>query len=156
MTLAKAYAGAGATVYLLARSSDEIDRAAEEINNAGTGHGGVLEGFTMDQVSRIFDINALGALRVDKAVLPSMRERGAGLLVHVSSTGGRVLVPFVAPYSAAKAALEALAEELSFELGPFGVESVIVEPGSFGTEAFGKLISPASPRRRTYGLFETA
>ncbi|MGF1473268.1 MAG: SDR family oxidoreductase [Rubrobacteraceae bacterium] len=113
------------------------------VNNAGAGSVGVLEGFTMEQVQHIFETNAFGALRVNKAVLPSMRERGSGLLIHVSSTAGRVQVPFVSPYSAAKAALEAMAEELSFELAPFGVESVIVEPGTFATAGFGKLRSPA-------------
>jgi NAD(P)-dependent dehydrogenase (short-subunit alcohol dehydrogenase family) len=112
------------------------------VNNAGTGNVGVLEGFSMVQIQKIFDVNAFGAIRVDKAVLPSMRARNSGLLIHITSTGGRVIVPFVSPYSAAKAALEALAEEFSFELAPFGVESVIVEPGGFGTEAFEKLITP--------------
>ncbi len=55
------------------------------VNNAGTGNVGVLEGFTLKQTQTIFDINAFGALRVDKAVLPSMRARQSGLLIHVSS-----------------------------------------------------------------------
>ncbi len=116
------------------------------VNNAGTGNVGVLEGFTVEQAQAIFDVNTFGALRVDKAVLPSMRARRSGLLIHISSTGGRVLVPFVSPYSAAKAALEALAEEFNFQLAPFGIESVIIEPGSFATEAFGKLITPSDDR----------
>ncbi len=57
-----------------------------------------------------------------------------------------MIVPFVAPYSAAKAALEAIAEEFSFELAPFGIESVILEPGSYGTEAFSKLIFPTDDK----------
>ena len=75
-----------------------------------------------------------------------MRKRGNGLLISVSSATGRVVIPFVAPYSATKYALEALAEEYAFELAAFGVESVIVEPGSFGTEAFGKMIEPADKK----------
>ena len=113
------------------------------VNNAGTGNVGILEGYTIDQVRSIFETNAFGALQVDKAVLPSMREQGSGLLVHVSSSTGRVIVPFVAPYSAAKMALEGFAEELSFELAAFGVESVIVEPGGYPTDAFAKLVGPA-------------
>lgn len=126
----------------IGRVIDEFGTIDVVVNNAGTGNVGVLEGFSMDQVQLIFDVNAFGALRVDKAVLPHMRARGSGLLIHISSTGGRVLVPFVSPYSAAKAALEAFAEEFSFELAPFGIESVIIEPGSFATEAFGKLVTP--------------
>lgn len=112
------------------------------VNNAGTGNVGILEGYTIDQVRQIFETNAFGALQVDKAVLPSMRERGSGLLIHVSSATGRVIVPFVAPYSAAKMALEGFAEELSFELAGFGVESIIVEPGGYPTDAFAKLVGP--------------
>lgn len=63
-----------------------------------------------------------------------MRQQRSGLLIHVSSTGGRIIVPFVSPYSAGKAAMEAFAEELSFELAPFGIDSVIIEPGGFLTE----------------------
>ncbi|MFQ5421687.1 MAG: SDR family oxidoreductase [Anaerolineae bacterium] len=113
------------------------------VNNAGTGNVGVLEGYTIEQMQQIFDVNVFGAFRVDKAVLPLMRRQGSGLLIHVSSTAGRIAVPFVSPYAAAKHALEAIAEEFSFELAPFGVESVLIEPGSFGTEAFGKLFLPA-------------
>ncbi|MEM7111247.1 MAG: SDR family oxidoreductase [Chloroflexota bacterium] len=113
------------------------------VNNAGVGNVGILEGFTMEQVQSLFEVNAFGPLRVAKAVLPSMRARRSGLLIHVSSATGRIVIPFVSPYSASKFALEALAESLSFQLAPFGVESVLVEPGSFGTEAFGKLVTPA-------------
>ena len=95
---------------------------------------GVLEAFTLDEVRQSFEIVALGALRVDKAVLPTMRKQRSGLLVHVSSTGGRIIAPFASPYSAGKAALEAFAEEFSFELAPFGIDSIIVEPGAFATE----------------------
>ncbi len=104
------------------------------VNNAATGTAGILEAFTLDEVRQSLENVALGALRVDKAVLPTMRKQGSGLLIHVSSTGGRIIVPFVSPYSAGKAALEAFAEEFAFELAPFGVESIIVEPGGYGTE----------------------
>ncbi len=110
------------------------------INNAAVGNIGVLEGFTVEQAQRLFEVNFFGPYRIARAVLPAMRKRGSGLLIFVSSATGRVVIPFVAPYSATKFALEALAEEYAFELAPFGVESVIVEPGSFGTEAFGKLL----------------
>lgn len=113
------------------------------VNNAGTGSIGVLEGFELDQVRELFEVNTFGALRVNRAVLPSLRERGSGLLIQLSTTATRVFVPYLTPYLAAKAAAETLAEELRFELAPFGVDSVILEAGSFGTEIFSKLVSPA-------------
>ncbi len=104
------------------------------VNNAASGTAGLLEAFSLDEVRASFETVAFGPLRVDKAVLPTMRQQRSGLLIHVSSTGGRIIVPFVSPYSAGKAALEAFAEELSFELAPLGIESVIIEPGGFPTE----------------------
>ena len=117
------------------------------VNNAGTGNVGVLEGFTVDQAKTLFDINYFGAYRLFRAALPHMRERQSGLFITVSSTTGRIVVPFVAPYSDTKFALESLAESYSTQLAPFGIESVIVEPGSFGTDAFGKLVVPADDER---------
>ena len=104
------------------------------VNNAASATAGLLEAFSLDEVRESFEIVAFGALRVDKAVLPTMRQQRSGLLIHVSSTGGRIIVPFVSPYSAGKAALEAFAEEFSFELAPFGIESIIIEAGGYLTE----------------------
>ena len=104
------------------------------VNNAASATAGLLEAFSLDEVRASFETVAFGALRVDKAVLPTMRQQRSGLLIHVSSTGGRIIVPFVSPYSAGKAALEAFAEEFSFELAPFGIESIILEAGGFLTE----------------------
>ena len=135
----------GEVVDLDITDQETVDRAVSHIldasgridvvvNNAATGTAGILEAFTLDEVRQSIENVALGALRVDKAVLPTMRKQGSGLLIHVSSTGGRIILPFVSPYSAGKAALEAFAEEFAFELAPFGVESIIVEPGGYGTE----------------------
>lgn len=131
----------------------QVDRAIGEllargpldvvVNNAGAGSVGVLEAFELDQVRALFEVNTFGALRVNRAVLPSMRARGSGLLIHLSTTATRLFVPYLTPYLAAKAALETLAEELSFELAPLGIDSVIVEAGVFGTEIFRKLTYPA-------------
>ena len=135
-------------------SQEQVDNAIDEavatrgpldivINNAAIGNVGVLEGFTVEQAKQLFEVNFFGPYRIFKKVLPSMRERGSGLFISVSSATGRVVIPFVAPYSATKYALEALAEEYAFELEPFGIESVIVEPGSFGTGVFDKLMTGA-------------
>lgn len=113
------------------------------VNNAATATMGLLEAFSLDEVRASFETVAFGPLRVDKAVLPTMRRQGSGLLIHVSSSGGRIIIPFVSPYSAGKAALEGFAEEFAFELAPFGIDSIIVEPGSFPTEgaASGSIVS---------------
>jgi NAD(P)-dependent dehydrogenase (short-subunit alcohol dehydrogenase family) len=86
----------------------------------------------------LFNLNAFGPMRVDKAVLPSMRKRGSGLLIHVTSTLGRVLPGTGGLYPSTKWALEGLAETLHYQVMPFGVEAIIVEPGSFPTPATGK------------------
>ena len=115
------------------------------VNNAASASAGLLEAFSLNEVRASFENVAFGALRVDKAVLPTMRQQRSGLLIHVSSTGGRIIVPFVSPYSAGKAALEAFAEEFSFELAPFGIESIIVEPGGFLTEGLASGAAIAFP-----------
>ncbi|MFG2195868.1 SDR family oxidoreductase [Streptomyces sp. NPDC048639] len=104
------------------------------INNAGAASSGLLESFTAEQVESVFRINALGAIRVNRAVLPHLRSRGEGLLVHVTSGSGRMVLPYFGPYTAAKFALEAIAETYRYELRPLGIDSVIVEPAAYATE----------------------
>ncbi len=103
------------------------------VNNAGYGSGGYAETFTMDQFKHIFDVNVFGVQRVNRAVLPSMRARGSGLILYVSSVMGRIVLPYAASYTATKYALEGLAETYRYELGGLGIDSVVVEPGGFGT-----------------------
>jgi len=126
------------------------------VNNAGIAYVGLLEASTIEQVRRLFDTNVLGILRVNRAVLPHMRVRGSGLLVHVSSGLGRITFPARGVYSASKFALEALAETYRYELAASGVDSVIVEPGVYATGVQTKFgVSshvPADPARvASYG-----
>jgi NAD(P)-dependent dehydrogenase (short-subunit alcohol dehydrogenase family) len=76
-----------------------------------------------------------------------MREQRSGLLIHVSSGAGRVSIPYMAPYCASKFALEAIADAYRFELSPFGIDSVIVEPGIFRTPIFAKIFEGADHAR---------
>ena len=117
------------------------------INNAGIAALGVTEAYTPEQFARIFDVNVNGAVRVNRAVVPSMRKQGSGLLVHISSGAGRCVVPAMAAYCASKFALEALADAYRYELQPFGVDSVIVEPGIYRTAIFDQLLPPADATR---------
>lgn len=104
------------------------------INNAGAGVIGLQEAFTVDDWQKIFNLNVFGVQRVNRAVLPHMRERGSGLLIHVSSLLGRFVMPFFGPYNASKYALEALADNYRVELSGLGIESILVEPGAYGTD----------------------
>ncbi|MDP9025714.1 MAG: SDR family oxidoreductase [Candidatus Eremiobacteraeota bacterium] len=103
------------------------------INNAGITYYGVLEAFTPAALERQFATNVFGPMRVNRAFLPSMRERKGGLVIYLSSVLGRLVVPFTGPYTASKWALEALAETSRYELAPFGVDVAIVQPDAFPT-----------------------
>ena len=106
------------------------------INNAGWGGMGIVEAFSIEQMQAMFDVNTMGQMRVNKAVLPAMRRRRSGLIVHVSSTAGRIVIPMGNPYSATKFALEALAESMHHQLAPFSIDVVILEPGYYPTTGF--------------------
>lgn len=108
------------------------------INNAGMLMVGITEAFSVEQVARIIDTNALSWLRVNRAALPAMRRQGHGLLMYIGSTTARLHEPFLGPYIASKVAGDAIAEIMGMELRPMGIESVILVPGAFtsGTEHF--------------------
>jgi len=106
------------------------------INNAGLSLVGLAECSSLEQVRRAFEVNYFGAVRLCRAVLPGMRRRRSGLVVHISSMGGRVAMPSTAHYCATKAAIEMLGEVQRHELAAFGVDVAIVEPGLFATEIF--------------------
>jgi NAD(P)-dependent dehydrogenase (short-subunit alcohol dehydrogenase family) len=106
------------------------------VNNAGFGIAGAVEDTTPDDLIEQLDTNLLGALRMVRAALPHMRERGRGRIVQISSLAGRIGVPFQGAYSASKFALEGLSESLALELRPLGIDVVLVQPGDVRS-AFG-------------------
>jgi len=131
---------------------DSAGRIDVVVNNAGIGAAGFSEAFTVQDAQRLFDVNFFGAHRVNRAVLPHMRARFSGLLIHVSSTVGRLLFPFLGPYCPSKFALEAYAESLRYELAPLGVDSVIVEPGPHMTGHQQRMLLPSEQGRiASYG-----
>lgn len=117
------------------------------INNAGVGVLGAQESFTPEDLKRIFDVNVFGVHRVNRALLPHLRERSGGLLVHISSLLGRIAIPYYGPYNASKWALEALAENYRVELSQFGVDVCIVEPGGYPTTFIDHLVRPSDTDR---------
>ncbi len=117
------------------------------INNAGVGNMGLQEMYTVDDWQKLFNINVFGVQRMNRAVLPSMRERKAGTLIHVSSLLGRFVLPFYGPYNASKHALEAMADNYRVELSGFGIDSLIVEPGGYGTDFGTRLMKPSDTSR---------
>jgi NAD(P)-dependent dehydrogenase (short-subunit alcohol dehydrogenase family) len=130
----------------------EAGRLDVLVNNAGHMSIGIAEAFTEAQVQQQMDVNFLGPVRTCRAVLPHMRQRGQGLIIHVTSVVGRVLFPACAFYCASKFALEAYAEVLHYELSGLGVESVIVEPGPFPTRLLANSPEPADrSRAEAYG-----
>jgi NAD(P)-dependent dehydrogenase (short-subunit alcohol dehydrogenase family) len=124
------------------------------INNAGAAFFGAEETFTPAAFERQFAINVVGPHRMNRAFLPGMRERGKGLLIFISSGVGRFVMPFAGVYSASKHAVEAMAEALSYELRPLGIDSAIVEPGPYATSIFGSVITgDDTARASSYGKY---
>jgi NAD(P)-dependent dehydrogenase (short-subunit alcohol dehydrogenase family) len=123
------------------------------INNAGYGLIGLAEAVTTEQAQQIMDTNFFGSVRLNRAVLPYMRRQRSGLLLHISSGAGRLVLPSFAFYCASKFALEALAEAYHYELAPQGIESSIVQPGAYQTAVFGNIVQAADEARtESYGV----
>jgi NAD(P)-dependent dehydrogenase (short-subunit alcohol dehydrogenase family) len=117
---------------------DEEGQIDVLVNNAGVGSNGVVEESTSAHILEVTNINVCGAVRCLQAVLPGMRSRREGTVVNVTSIVGRWATIAQAPYVASKWALEGLSEELAFELAPFGIRVVIVEPGITKSAIFAK------------------
>jgi NAD(P)-dependent dehydrogenase (short-subunit alcohol dehydrogenase family) len=149
------------TVELDVQSQPSIDAAVEQIiardgridvvmHNAGHMAFGPAEAFTPEQYAHLYDVNVLSTQRVNRAVLPHLRREGRGLLVWISSSssaGGTP--PYLAPYFAAKAAMDAIAVQYARELSRWGIETSIIVPGAFtsGTNHFAHTGSPADTAR---------
>jgi NAD(P)-dependent dehydrogenase (short-subunit alcohol dehydrogenase family) len=103
------------------------------VNNGGIGLRGAVEDSSEDEIRRVYETNVLGTIAVTQAVLPHMRAAGCGRIVTVTSVGGRVPGFGVSVYCSSKFAQEGLAEGLSLELAPFGIQSIIVAPGMIKT-----------------------
>jgi NAD(P)-dependent dehydrogenase (short-subunit alcohol dehydrogenase family) len=117
------------------------------VNNAGIGAAGVSEAFTTDQARALFDVNVFGIQRMLRAVLPTFRSQGEGLVVNVGSVLGRLVFPFFGIYGASKFAVEALTDSYRLELSQLGVDVVLVQPSSYPTSIFASALLPADTTR---------
>jgi NAD(P)-dependent dehydrogenase (short-subunit alcohol dehydrogenase family) len=104
------------------------------VNNAGYGLEGCFEETPMEEVRRQFETNVFGLTRMCQLVLPGMRRQRWGRIVNISSVGGKLTLPGGAFYHATKYAVEALSDAMRFELGGFGIDVVVIEPGAIKTE----------------------
>ncbi|WP_206244552.1 SDR family oxidoreductase [Novosphingobium terrae] len=107
------------------------------VNNAGVGLLNAVEGTSIEKAREVFETNTLGTIAMVKAVLPQMRERGAGVIVNVTSTVTLRPLHLLSVYTASKAAVNAFTESLALELEPFGIRARIVLPGRAPDTAFG-------------------
>ena len=117
---------------------DRFGRIDALLNNAGYGAYGVLEATGSEKIERQFDTNVIGLIDTAKAVLPHFRANGAGVIVNISSVGGKMTFPLGSLYHGTKFAVEGFSEALSYELEPLGIRVKIVEPGGVDTDFGGR------------------
>jgi NAD(P)-dependent dehydrogenase (short-subunit alcohol dehydrogenase family) len=130
------------------------------VNNAGIAVGGAFEEQSEEDVREQFETNVFGLMAVTRAVLPAMRAAGRGRIINVSSVSGRIAFPLLSVYAATKHAIEGFAEGLRWEVEPFGIQVLNVEPGVVKTPIFyenqrrGALVSSEGPYAQLNDIVE--
>ncbi|NAL77847.1 SDR family oxidoreductase [Nitrososphaera sp. AFS] len=120
--------------------SAETGRIDVLVNNAGYVLEGAFEHLSMDEIKAQYETNVFGLIRTTQAVLPIMREQKSGIIVNISSVAGRLGYPGGSAYISTKFAIEGLSESMSYELEPFGIKVVIIEPGVIRTNIFDSVV----------------
>jgi NAD(P)-dependent dehydrogenase (short-subunit alcohol dehydrogenase family) len=115
------------------------------VNNAGYGLFGCLEDISVEDLKSQFETNFFGLVKTIQVVLPTMRKQRSGIIVNVSSVAGRIGFPASPAYISSKFALEGLSESMRYELEPFGIKTIIIEPGVIKTNFFTALKQSAKP-----------
>jgi short-subunit dehydrogenase len=121
---------------------DEKKKIDILINNAGYGLFGALEEISIDEAKKQFETNLFGAMRTIKETLPTMRKQKNGLIINVTSLAGVVGIPAECIYVSTKFALEGLSESISYELKPYRIKVIIIEPGVINTNFVPNIIFP--------------
>ncbi len=117
----------------VAETIEKFGRIDVLLNNAGYGSIGVAEFADIQETRRLYETLVIGLIEVTKAVLPNMRANRSGVVINVSSVGGRITFPLMSLYHGTKWAVEGFSEALSFELAPLGIQVKILEPGAIST-----------------------
>ena len=115
---------------------DEAGRIDILVNNAGYGLTGAFEDLSLDEIKAQYETNVFGLIRTTQSVLPIMRKQRSGLIVNISSGAGRFGFPTGSAYVSTKFAVEGLTESMSYELEPFGIKVILIEPGVIKTNFF--------------------
>ena len=116
------------------------------VNNAGFGLFGALEDQSIEDVKKQFETNVFGAIRTIQQVLPIMRNQRSGVIVNISSLAGYVGFPASSVYNSTKFALEGLSESLAYEIEPYGISIVLIEPGVINTNFVENIMIPGNTR----------
>ncbi|MFN2613100.1 MAG: SDR family oxidoreductase [Solirubrobacterales bacterium] len=120
------------------------------VNNAGIAVAGPLELLPLDDFRHSLEVNLTGHLAVTQAMLPLLRE-ARGRIVNITSIGGRIAYPFAGPYHASKWGLEAVSDSLRGELQPWGIDVIVIEPGSIATDIWTRGLDQAAETRKKLG-----
>ena len=132
----------GAVRQVVDRAFAELGRIDVVVNNAGYGLFGAAEEVTDEQIRHQIDTNLIGSIQVIRAALPHLRQQGGGRILQVSSTGGQFAFPNFSLYHATKWGIEGFVESVAQEVGPFGIEFTIVEPGANSTNFVSGMATP--------------
>jgi len=141
------------------RITKEKDRIDIVVNNAGYDLMGALEETSIDAIKAQFETNFFGVVRVMQEVIPIMRKQREGIIVNITSLGGRISFPLNSPYHATKFALEGLSESIQYELEPFGIKIIVIEPGGVGSNFLKNLkmsTKMSDPVNSPYGSMQSS
>ncbi len=138
-------------VMSIERAICQVEKEAKRIdiliNNAGYGLVGFFEELSLDEIRNQFETNFFGVLNITKKVIPIMRSQKSGTIINISSGAGQVGFPGISAYVSTKFAVEGFSESLTYELSPFGIKVIIIEPGVIKTNFFNNCTISEQPAK---------
>jgi len=133
----------------------EAKRIDVLINNAGYGLVGFFEDLALDEIKKQFETNFFGVLNITKKIVPIMRVQNSGTIINISSGAGQVGFPGISAYVSTKFAIEGFSESLMYELFPFGIKVIIIEPGVIKTNFFRNCIVSERAKKMNSPYFQS-